>query len=83
MLQEKWVVLCRKCGWRKEVPLMWADLKPKYCGNKKCKCSFLKDPDSLLTFDKKHPPMVEDVPEYVEEKAVEEVKVQKKGKQWR
>jgi hypothetical protein len=77
MVHDKWVLLCRKCGWKKEVPLLWADLRPKYCGNAKCKCSFLKEPEMLLSFEQDNAPVNEEVVTAVEEKAG------KKGKQWR
>lgn len=39
---------CKKCSWSASVPEAWGDLKPQYCGNRKCQHSFRKYPDDLL-----------------------------------
>ena len=53
---EKLSYRCKDCGWEKSIPAQWADVSPRYCGNKKCKysgrvkqgrTSFLKEPKML------------------------------------
>lgn len=39
---------CADCGWKTEIILQWADLKPKRCMGKKCKASFIKNPEKLM-----------------------------------
>jgi invasion protein IalB len=77
MVHEKWVLLCKKCGWRKEVPMLWADLKPRYCNNKKCRCSFATEPEMLAAFklEQKVVEQQEEVTETVSYKS-------KKNKNW-
>lgn len=41
------VYTCKKCNWQTAIVEQWADLKPKKCMNKKCGCSFLKEPSAL------------------------------------
>lgn len=43
--------LCLACGWKKAIPALWSDSKPKMCGNKKCRKHFLIHPDKLATYD--------------------------------
>ena len=38
---------CNDCGWKTEVLVQWADLKPRQCMNLKCRASFLKNPNKL------------------------------------
>lgn len=49
---------CKNCGWERSIPEQWADVGPRYCGNRKCKysgqkrkekTSFLKEPEMLET----------------------------------
>lgn len=40
---------CKKCNWTASVVEAWADMKPIRCANKKCKTSFLKNPEQLYT----------------------------------
>lgn len=28
--------VCKNCGWETSITAQWADLKPPFCGNKKC-----------------------------------------------
>ena len=46
-LQRYIVYSCKECDWQAAVLAQWADIKPKRCGNKKCQCLFLKNPDKL------------------------------------
>jgi hypothetical protein len=64
-VHKRLVHLCRKCGWRETIPMLWADLKPRKCPD--CGASFVKEPDMLLSFDSENPPKVE-FPEEVEVK---------------
>lgn len=45
---EKIIYKCKKCNWKASIPAIWEDLKPSNCGNKKCKTSFKKDPETLV-----------------------------------
>ena len=38
---------CKNCGWSRQIPAQWADLKPRRCGNPKCNTSFILDKDKL------------------------------------
>lgn len=38
---------CKKCGWSKSITKEWKDIRPKKCGNKKCKVIFLLNPEEL------------------------------------
>lgn len=40
---------CASCGWTGSIVAAWADMKPRKCPTKRCKTSFLKNPDKLLT----------------------------------
>jgi hypothetical protein len=41
---------CGVCGWLATVPLIWADVKPTYCGNSKCSHSKTRAPRTKKTF---------------------------------
>ena len=40
---------CKNCGWSGSVVAEWQDIKPKKCPAKRCKTSFLKNPEKLQT----------------------------------
>ena len=44
---------CGKCGWQAGIQAAWADVKPKWCLNRKCRVSFRLNPDLLQVL---HPP---------------------------
>lgn len=44
----KIIYKCKKCNWNISLPEMWGDLRPQFCGNKKCLHSFRKYTDDLL-----------------------------------
>lgn len=68
---EKTTYTCANCGWTASLHKNWADLKPKRCGNKRCKTSFQKNPDLLVI----------EIPEtQKQEVTVKEVKEKKQSK---
>ena len=38
---------CKKCNWQTAILEAWGDLKPSFCGNKKCLSNFSRNPDNL------------------------------------
>lgn len=48
--------LCLACGWRKSIPMAWADSKPRKCPNQKCKTNFQVKPDKLTSYDPENKP---------------------------
>jgi hypothetical protein len=46
-MSERIIYTCKKCGWSASITNYWPDIKPKRCGNKKCKTFFLKSPELL------------------------------------
>lgn len=86
---EKLTYKCSECGWEKAIPAQWADVSPRYCGNKKCKysgrikrerTSFLKEPKALLIIkqEKPEPPKHEPVSKKKEKVKSEIKETQKK-----
>lgn len=63
---------CKCCGWSKELPADWADVKPRFCPTPTCemsvkkskgKKSFRSQPDKLeITFIEPAPVQVRDTP---------------------
>jgi len=41
------IYTCGKCGWRTAIQAAWADQKPKWCMNRKCRVSFRLKPELL------------------------------------
>jgi hypothetical protein len=41
---------CKACGWAAAVPELWADLKPTYCGNRRCEYSKAMAPRTKKSF---------------------------------
>lgn len=39
---------CKGCGWTNSITAAWTDTKPRKCPTKRCKTSFLKNPEKLL-----------------------------------
>lgn len=42
------VYSCKKCKWTTSILVAWGDLRPKRCGNRRCRWFFLKYPQDLL-----------------------------------
>ena len=58
---------CKKCNWQTAILEAWGDLKPSFCGNKKCLSNFSRNPDNLEVV-------------FPEQKVVEKVIVENKPK---
>ena len=41
------IYICGKCGWKGAIQAAWADIKPKWCLNRKCRVSFRLNPNLL------------------------------------
>jgi hypothetical protein len=54
-MSQRIIYLCKKCGWNASITVFWPDIKPKRCGNKKCKTFFLKSPELLEVLDESKP----------------------------
>lgn len=61
---------CVCCGWSKELPLEWSDIKPRFCPTPTCEMSVKKSkgrksfrltPDNLQIIELKSEVVVEDV----------------------
>lgn len=69
------VYKCKKCGWTASILAAWSDLKPKRCGNRKCRWFFLKFPQDLLV----EKPKVEEKAKETVETVKKKVKITKKN----
>ena len=69
---------CKKCGWTKDITVLWADIKPVFCPNKNCELS--KEKSKGKKSFRKYPELLEiTYPKKKEEKL--EISVKKKIKQ--